>query len=118
ADCGLALREDSDAGAGTTAGFSLRRFPTTGSLPPAIGHALSRFVFRRWRREEQQYGAEVNGSRNLVESYHARALSRPFAYDAVSLLGRGPPSARRPAHLLRTIRSYALGPLGFLPLAP
>src|SRR3989304_3272803 len=48
-------------------GINIYRFPATFSIPPTVGHVISRFVFKRWKKEEKKYGIMLKGSENLLE---------------------------------------------------
>lgn len=100
-----------------TDGLNIRRFPVTFSTPPNMGHIISRLVFRRWEKEENKYGTMLRGSRNFVDCFKCRATSRPLLYDYLTLLGRGPHSMRLTGWLLKTIHSYDVVLVGFVPFA-
>jgi glycosyltransferase involved in cell wall biosynthesis len=91
------------------------RFSATLSVPAALGQCLSWPILRRWRREEKLFGQVVEGSRNVVTSYHRRALTRPAPYDWLAMLGRGPWSAPLLYRLTRDIEHYDLVLVGFVP---
>jgi len=96
-------------------GIRIFRRPHSVSMPAAIGRVLSRIMFRRWHKEDQRYGVMIKGSRNLVESYHHRALGRPGFYDWIALGARGPHSLRLLARLMESIKSYDVVLVGFMP---
>ena len=98
-------------------GINIYRFPATFSIPATMGHVISRLVFKRWQREEEQYGIMIKGSKNLEDYYHRRALSRSFIYDWLTLLGRGPHSVPLLARVIKSIRNYDVLLVGFMPFA-
>src|SRR6266498_283535 len=98
-------------------GINIYRFPNSFSAPAVVGRALSRLVFGRWRREEEEYGIMIKGSQNLVDYYHRRALSRPRIYDWIALWARGPCSLPLLARVIRSIKSYDIVLVGFMPFA-
>jgi glycosyltransferase involved in cell wall biosynthesis len=100
-----------------TDGIEVHRFPVTVSAPPALGHAISRLMFRRWEREEARYGVMLKGSRNLTGHLHRRALDRPALYDWLALGGRGPWSLPLLSRVWRTIKDYDVVLTGFVPFA-
>lgn len=98
-------------------GINICRFPTTFAIPATMGRVVSRLVFKRWQREEKQYGIMTKGSKNLEDYYHRRAISRPFVYDWLTLLGRGPHSVQLLASVFKSIRNYDVLLVGFMPFA-
>jgi glycosyltransferase involved in cell wall biosynthesis len=98
-------------------GINIHRFPVSFSVPPKLGHTIARFVFKRWRQEEERYGTVLKGSLHEVEHYYRRAQSRPAVYDWLTLLGRGPYSGRLLAAVRRSIHQYDVCLVGFLPFA-
>ncbi len=99
-----------------TDGMRIERFASF-SLPPRIGHALSRLMLKRWRREELRYGLMAAGSLNLVDYYYRRARERPWYYDSMMLLARGPYAPGLVRRLLRIGRDYDVLLVGFIPFA-
>ncbi|MDE2058524.1 MAG: glycosyltransferase family 4 protein [candidate division NC10 bacterium] len=97
--------------------IDIYRFPATFSIPAAMGHVISRLMFRRWQREEGRYGIMIKGSKNLIDYYFQRAVTRPFIYDWLSLLGRGPFSFPLLARIIRSIKRYDVLLVGFMPFA-
>ena len=98
-------------------GMNIHRFPVTFSTPPNMGHLISRLVFKRWEKEENKHGKMLRGSKNFVEYLKSRAASRPPFYDYLTLLGRGPHSVRLTSWILKTIQSYDVILVGFVPFA-
>lgn len=98
-------------------GMNIFRFPSTFSIPPQMGHAFSRLIFRRWKNEEGRYGIMMKGSKHFVDYCYRRALTRPSVYGWIALLGRGPHSLPLLGHLLRSIRNYDVLLVGFMPFA-
>ncbi len=108
---------DYPAGVEQTDGMRVHRFPVTFSTPTALGQAISRLVFRRWRREEQQLGTVWRGSPGLVDHLHRRALARSSLYDGLMLLARGPHSLGLLTAAARMMRTCDVVLVGFLPFA-
>jgi len=98
-------------------GIHIWRFPATFSLLARVGHACSRLIFRRWKKEEARHGTMMKGSRHLVDHYYMRALERPSVYDWMTVLGHGPHSLSLLGRLIRTIRDYDVILVGFMPFA-
>jgi glycosyltransferase involved in cell wall biosynthesis len=98
-------------------GMRVERFPVSFSLPPRIGHRLSRSMLNRWRREEERRGLMVTGSRNLADYYYRRAVERPRFYDLMMAAARGPYSARLITRLIGTARNHDVLLTGFTPFA-
>jgi glycosyltransferase involved in cell wall biosynthesis len=98
-------------------GMRIERFPVSFSLSPTMGHAISRSILKRWRREEERHGLMIKGSRNLVSYYHRRALERPRFYDLMMALGRGPYSLGLLRRLIKSARDYDALMVGFIPFA-
>src|SRR5690349_17974428 len=71
-------------------GIRIRRLRATFQMPASIGRFVSRRIERRWKREEDRYGAMLKGSRTYVDYFHQRAAQRPLIYDVMATIGRGP----------------------------
>lgn len=95
-------------------GINIHRFAAH-SIPGALGYSISVLMLRRWRREERRYGVMLPGSRNLVDYYYRRASTRPSIYDWMMLLARGPNSIGLLARLARSITTYDVVLVGFMP---
>ena len=103
---GLGWPADYPSGAALIDGVRVHRFATTGSLPPAVGHALSGAIMRRWQREAERDGCGLGSAEETVEVLHRRARARPMLYDYLALLGRGPHSPRLLAAARRAAADY------------
>jgi glycosyltransferase involved in cell wall biosynthesis len=98
-------------------GITIHRAPVSFSMPTALGDAVSRVMFRRWRLEERRYGCMMRGSVHRVDHFHRRALSRPALYDGLMLLARGPNSIRLLMMAAALMRPCDVVLVGFLPFA-
>lgn len=114
---GLGWPRDWPAGPDTVDGIPVRRFPVTAAPSTAVGHALSRVIIGRWRREEATAGVFPRGSDAAVAAFHRRALARPGLFDALGLLGRGPVSWPLYAAARRAARDCDVILAGFTPFA-
>jgi glycosyltransferase involved in cell wall biosynthesis len=98
-------------------GIKITRRRTTVQLPRRLGYFVSRRIERRWKREEERYGAMLKGSRNYVDHFHRRATERPLIYDLLATLGRGPYSFGLLKNMAATMRRCDLVQVGFTPFA-
>jgi glycosyltransferase involved in cell wall biosynthesis len=112
-----AFDRDYAAGVEESDGIRIHRFPVSFSMPAALGHAISRFILRRWQGEEQHFGRVLRGSPHLVDHLRLRALSRSTLYDGLMLLARGPHSVSLLAAAARLMRTRDLVLVSFLPFA-
>ena len=98
-------------------GISVRRFPVSFSPGRILSRAVSLPIVARWRHEESRAGRFPTGSPEALASYHRRALSRPRAYDALALAGRGPHSLKLAGAALESARRADVILAGFTPFA-
>lgn len=93
------------------------RQPASFTVPRRLGHAITRCMVKRWRREERRCGLMVRGSRNVIDYYHQRAIERPLRYDLMTALTRGPHSLGLLKRLATVMRNYDAVQVGFTPFA-
>lgn len=98
-------------------GIDIYRYRVTFSPPSLLGRAVSRWILRRWKKEEQQYGIANNDPRNAIARFYQRAISRPPLYDWVTMLALGPWSLPMLARILSSIKKYDILLVSFAPLA-
>ncbi|GEM_PF-1878902 len=98
-------------------GIRIRRLRATFQVPRRLGYFVSRRIENRWRREEARYGTMLKGSRNYVDSFHQRAITRPLIYDLIATFGRGPYSFSLLRAMAGAIRRCDLVQVGFTPFA-
>src|SRR5215470_5608864 len=90
---GIGWPADFATGSSLVDSVRVHRFATA-SLSPALGHALSRAILRRWQREAERDGCALGSAEETVEVMHRRARARPMLYDYLALRGRGPHTPR------------------------
>jgi hypothetical protein len=72
---------------------------------------LSRIVFRRWRREEQRYGAAIRSSK----TWSTPTANAPAARFTMQSLCSDAAHSPMLARLVRSIRAYDVVLVGFMP---
>jgi glycosyltransferase involved in cell wall biosynthesis len=113
----LQWSDDYPAGIELVDNLRVWRFSASFSAPAALGRLGSHLISKRWSRETKLFGEVLSGSRNLIDSYHKRALSRSSFYDWIAMLGRGPWSASLLSQMVRDIGNYDVVLVGYLPFA-
>ena len=98
-------------------GMRIERFPVSFSLSPTMGHAISRSILKRWRREEERYGLMIKGSRNLVELLSSAGARTATVLRLDDGACTGPYSLGLLRRLIRSARDYDALMVGFIPFA-
>ncbi len=113
---GLAWRDDFGVAETSYAGARVRRFRAL-TLPAPLGHAVSRLILERWRREERQYGPPPTLPLEIAAYHHRRAVERPALFDRLALAARGPHAPGLWRELGRGRRRYDVVLAGYVPFA-